>query len=143
MIDFKITEATKGSRPNITLPHRGILEFLKEEGVRKLVSDHYNKLRTSSIKHLFPTEEVMFEAAKKNSADFFVQILGGPTYYNENRGNPMLVRRHNPFSINADARKVWLGFYQELLPELGLPDELLSSYWNYLEQFSIWMINTD
>jgi len=30
MIELKITDVTKGSRPNISLPHRGILEFLKE-----------------------------------------------------------------------------------------------------------------
>ena len=143
MIELKITDDNKGSRPNISLPHRGILEFLKEEGVRKLISDHYDKIRVSSINHIFPTEDVIFEAAKKNSADFFVQILGGPTYYNENRGAPMLVRRHLPFTITEEGRKVWLGIYKELLPALEMPDELLLSFWNYLDQFSIWMINTD
>jgi len=85
----------------------------------------------------------IFEAVKKNSADFFVQILGGPTYYNENRGAPMLVRRHQPFTITADARLVWLEIYRELLPKLDMPEELLLSFWRYLDQFSIWMINSD
>ena len=143
MIALDITEAKKGSRPNVSLPHRGIYDFLKEEGIRKLVGAHYDLLKTSRVAHLFPPEEVMFEAVKRNSADFFVQIMGGKQYYNENRGAPMLVRRHQPFHIDADARKVWLGFYRQLLPELGLPDELLKSFWNYLDQFSIWMINTD
>lgn len=143
MIELKISEAVKGSRPNISLPDRGILEFLKEEGVRKLISDHYDRIRKSSIKHLFPPDDIIFEAAKKNSADFFVQVLGGPANYNENRGAPMLVKRHMPFTITVDARKVWLGIYRELLPELGMPEELLQSFWHYLDQFSIWMINTD
>lgn len=143
MIELNISEAIKGSRPNVYLPHPGILEFLKEEGIRKLVSDHYDRIKTSSISHLFPPNDVIFEAAKKNSADFFVQICGGHPYYNENRGNPMLVRRHMPFAITAEARLVWLGIYRDLLPELGMPDELLLSFWNYLDKFSIWMINTD
>lgn len=143
MVELYISNAVKGQRPNVTLPSEEILRFLKEDGVRKLISDHYDRIKTSSIRNLFPQEEVIFEAAKKNSADFFVQILGGPAYYNENRGAPMLVRRHNPFSINAEARKVWLGIYQELLPELGMPEDLLLSLWNYLDQFSIWMINAD
>ena len=143
MIDLKITAAIRGGRPNVSLPHRGILEFLKEEGVRKLISDHYDRIKISSIRDLFPPNDVIFEAAKKNSADFFVQILGGPTHYNENRGAPMLVRRHLPFTITDEARIVWLEIYQDLLPELGMPDELLVSFWLYLDQFSIWMINTD
>jgi hemoglobin len=143
MIELQITEAKKGSRPNVSMPHRGIYGFLQEEGIRKLVGAHYDLLRESSIAHLFPQESAMFEAAKRNSADFFVQIMGGKQYYNENRGAPMLVRRHQPFHIDANARKVWLGFYRQLLPELGLPDELLTSFWNYLDQFSIWMINAD
>lgn len=143
MIELKKSDAVKGSRPDITLPSKGIFEFLKEEGIRTLISNHYDRIKTSKIRHLFPPEEVIFEAAKKNSADFFVQILGGPSYYNENRGAPMLVRRHNPFTINVEARNIWLGIYQELLPELGMPDDLLLSLWNYLDQFSIWMINSD
>jgi hemoglobin len=143
MIELKITDALKGSRPNVSLPHSGILAFLKEEGVRELISDHYDGIKQSSIRNIFPPDDVIFEAAKKNSADFFVQILGGRNYYNENRGAPMLVRRHLPFKITEEGRKVWLGIYKELLPKLGMPDELLLSFWNYLDQFSIWMINAD
>lgn len=143
MIELEISLAVKGNRPNITLPSKAIIAFLKEEGIRKLIGEHYNRIKISSIRHLFPQEDVIFEAAKKNSADFFVQILGGLTVYKENRGEPMLVRRHVPFAINPEARKVWLGIYQELLPELGMPDELLLSFWQYLDQFSIWMVNSD
>jgi len=143
MVELKISEGVKGARPNISLPDPKILTFLKEEGVRQLVSDHYDRIKTSSIQHLFPPEPVIFEAAKKNSADFFVQILGGVRSYQENRGAPMLVRRHQPFSITAEGRKVWLGVYQELLPTLNMPEDLLISFWNYLDQFSIWMINSD
>ncbi|MBN2237656.1 MAG: globin [Bacteroidales bacterium] len=143
MIDLEISKAIKGSRPNVILPDPAILAFLKEEGIRKLVSDHYDRIKVSSIRHLFPPDDVIFEAAKKHSADFFVQICGGPNHYNENRGAPMLVRRHMPFPITSEAREVWLAIYQELLPELGMPDELLASFWEYLNQFSIWMINTD
>jgi len=143
MIEFNISEAKKGSRPNVVLPLPEVLEFLKEEGIRKLIYNHYDLIKTSSIRHLFPPDDIIFEAAKKNSADFFVQICGGRAYYNENRGAPMLVRRHNPFKITQEGRKVWLGIYIELLPKTGMPDELMLSFWNYLDQFSIWMINSE
>lgn len=141
MLELKISEATKGARPNVPMPDPALLNFLKEEGIRQLVSNHYDRIKTSSIRHLFPANEVIFEAAKRNSADFFVQICGGKPYYNENRGAPMLVRRHLPFTIDKEARKVWLGIYRELLYELNLPDEIVLSFWNYLDQFSIWMVN--
>lgn len=143
MQDLKISEAIKGSRPNVSLPNPKILGYLQEKGIRKLVGDHYDRIKTSPIRHLFPPEDIIFEAAKKNSADFFVQICGGHAYYNENRGAPMLVRRHNPFKINAEGRKVWLEIYRELLQNIDLPDDLKLSFWNYLDQFSIWMINSD
>lgn len=140
---LEIKEYQFGERPQVTRPNRKILNVLGEEGIRKLVDDHYNLLRKSKIGDLFPPDDKEFEAAKLRSSDFFIQILGGPQYFNQNRGEPMLVRRHRPFKITAEGRRIWLECYQKLLPELGLSDELLFSYWNYLNVFSTWMINTD
>ena len=141
-MDLEITEYHFGARPGVTMPHKGILAFLGEIGIRQLVSDHYDLLAQSDIKELFPKNSVALEAAKERSADFFVQVMGGHPYYNENRGNPMMVKRHLPFKITADARKTWLNCYKELLPKLNLPDNLLKSYWDYLNVFSAWMVNT-
>jgi hemoglobin len=142
-MNLEIKEYQFGERPQVTRPNREILNILGENGIRKLVDDHYNLLRNSEIGALFPTDNKEFEAAKLRSSDFFIQILGGPQYFNQNRGEPMLVRRHKPFKITENGRKVWLKCYQQLLPELGLPDELLLSYWEYLNVFSTWMVNTD
>jgi len=140
---LEIQEFEFGERPQVTRPNREILTLLGEEGIRKLVDDHYNMLRESSFFHLFPQGDADFEAAKLRSSDFFIQILGGPQYFNQNRGEPMLVRRHRLFQITPEARRVWLQCYQQLLPELNLPEEMLLSYWNYLNVFSTWMINTE
>jgi hemoglobin len=142
-MELKITEYQFGERPQVTRPDREILNLLGEEGIRKLVDDHYSMLRESKINHLFPQDDEQFEAAKLRSSDFFIQILGGPQYFNQNRGEPMLVRRHRPFQITLEGRKIWLECYQKLLPELGLPENLVISYWNYLNVFSTWMVNTE
>ena len=137
-----ISHGEFGVRPQVTMPSPDFYSLLGEEGIRKLVSDHYNMLVLSDIKHLFPAEPDKLEAAKKRSADFFVQICGGRDYYNQSRGKPMMAKRHQPFRIDMQARVVWLNCYRELLPKLNLPESTLRSFWNYLNVFSLWMVNT-
>lgn len=139
-MDFKITEYTPG-RPDVTLPTNEMFGLLKEEGMRKMVSDHYDLLAQSSIKDLFPKNPIALEKAKEHSADFFIQVCGGPMYFNKNRGKPQLFKRHLPHKITAEAREEWLNCYRKVLERLDLPDEVLRSFWNYLDVFSIWMVN--
>ncbi len=141
-MELIITEFPTGARPNVPQPDKALYSFLGEEGIRKLVNDHYDLLIESSIKHLFPPAGEALELAKKHSADFFIQRFGGPSYYNENRGKPMLTKRHEPFAITQEARKVWLNCYKELLPKLDMPENFKLDYWIFLDIFSIWMVNT-
>ncbi len=141
-MQYTITPAQVGTRPNVQLPNPKILEFLGEDGMRKLISDHYDILKTSSIKDLFPSSKKAFEKAKEHSADFFIQICGGTPYFNQNRGRPMMAARHSPFKITQEARKVWLESYIKVLEKLDMPEDLKQSYWNYLDIFSIWMMNS-
>jgi hemoglobin len=69
-------------------------------------------------------------------------IHGGHPYFNENRGKPMLAKRHAPFHITPEARIVWLNCYQQVLLKLNIPEEMKQSFWNYLNVFSFWMVNT-
>lgn len=142
-MELEITEFVVGARPNVPQPDLEIYTYLKEDGVRKLVNDHYNLLVQSAIAHMFPSVGKSLEAAKKHSADFFVQRFGGPNYYDKNRGNPMLTTRHAPFAITQKARVVWLDCYRQLLVQLDMPKKLIHSYWDFLDVFSIWMVNTD
>ncbi len=142
-MDLEITYFAPGTRPEVTIPAKALYEALQEEGVRKLVGDHYACLRTSSISHLFPENEEAFEMVTRHSADFFVQILGGPPYFNMNRGNPMLIKRHAPFAITPEARVVWLECYQKVLAKLTIDEKLIKAFWDYINVFSHWMINSD
>lgn len=142
-LNFDISPAQKGERLPVQKPSPGILQILKEEGIRKLVNDHYDLLVKSPIKDLFPTVPEQLDAAKQYAADFFIQVMGGPEYFNMNRGQPAMTRRHAQFKISEEGRIEWLKCYQELIPKLDLPDHLKQSYWNYLNNFSSWMINHD
>jgi hemoglobin len=142
-MDLEITFFEPGTRPDVTIPDKALYEVLKEEGVRKLVEDHYACLRKSSISHLFPENDDAFDLVTKHSADFFVQILGGPPYFNMNRGNPMLIKRHAPFAVTPQARVVWLQCYQNVLNKLEVDEKLIMLFWNYVNVFSHWMINSN
>jgi hemoglobin len=140
-MEYNITKAYYGRREPVKMLSRDILAFLGEEGVRKLISDHYDLLIESEIKALFPRKPEALEAAKKNSADFFIQLMGGPDYFNQNRGAPMMARRHAPFRITPEARIVWLECYAEVIEKSPLSEHLKESYWGYVDTFSTWMIN--
>lgn len=141
-MDFEISKYFPGVRPGVTLPTNEMLRLLKEDGIRKMVSDHYDLLVQSSIKDLFPKNPIALEKAKEHSADFFIQICGGPDYFNQNRGKPQLNRRHRPFKITAEGRIEWLNCYINVLQKLDLPNHVKLSFWNYLDVFSKWMVNS-
>ena len=141
-LKLNISEFSVGSRPQVKLPGPLLWEHLKEEGIRRMVSDHYDALVRSEIRDLFPSDEPILAQAKKNSADFFIQLCGGPDYFNQNRGEPKMVIRHAPFKITAKARVVWLECYRPVLAQLDAPIEVVQSFWDYLDGFSFWMINT-
>lgn len=145
-MELKITDGVLGVRPPVTKPHPGFYFQVGEERLRKLVSDHYDRIKESDIAFLFPVnDEDDFAAAKKHAADFLIQLCGGPDYFNRSRGEPRMVGRHAPFRIDEPARRRWLEIYAELLPPLeaeGVNLEYIESFWNYLDVFSIWMINT-
>lgn len=141
-MEFEISKHFPGVRPGVTLPSKEMLHVLKEDGIRKMVSDHYDLLAESAIKDLFPKNPIALEKAKEHSADFFIQICGGPDYFNQNRGKPQLNRRHRPFTITAEGRIEWLNCYKVVLTKLDVPDDVLRSFWNYLDVFSKWMVNS-
>ena len=144
-MNLEISHAQFGVRPPVVKPIPEFLLEVGEEGIRELISKHYDAIKQSEIFHIFPQDEKEFAQAKINSSDFFIQICGGQPHFTTNRGAPRMVGRHAPFRIDAQARQVWLELYKPLLEELkekGTTETSLYSFWGYLNIFSIWMINT-
>jgi len=138
-----IIQVPFGVRAEVQRPIPEFYATVGEDGIRKLVAEHYELLKVSSIKELFPVDdEVEFAKAKKHAADFFIQFLGGPRYFEQSRGAPQMVGRHNPFKITGKSRIVWLSLYLELLKDMEAEPKAVESYWNYLNSFSTWMVNT-
>jgi hemoglobin len=53
-MDLTISEFPTGARPSVPQPSVEIYTYLGEEGVRKLVNDHYDLLVQSDIRDMFP-----------------------------------------------------------------------------------------
>lgn len=141
-MNLNIDLYSTGARPDVTRPDPEFLRLIGEAGLRSLVERHYRLMRQSSISELFPNDDHEFELAITRSSDFMIQICGGPDYFNQNRGKPMLINRHSGFTIDAKARQVWLECYRTAILELDAPEALLMSFWNYIQVFSAWMLNT-
>ena len=141
-MNYNITDGSFGQRPNVALPNIKILEVLGEDGMRKMIAKHYDLLVQTEIKGLFPPTERGLEAAKKHAADFFIQICGGPRYFDNSRGAPRMVARHSPFKIDSKARVIWLENFAKAIEQTNLDEELKESFWNYIDIFSIWMVNS-
>ncbi len=141
-MNFEIIPYQNINLPEVQLPDKEFLNQLGEVGIRKLSDDHYNLLRKSDISILFPIDDDEFEKAKLRSSDFLIQIMGGHPYFNENRGKPMLGQRHAPFKITPKARITWLECYREVLKNIELDEEIMSSFWKYLNVLSMRMVNT-
>jgi len=145
-LELNITDGKLGIRPPVAKPHPGFFYEVTEERFRTMVHDHYELIRTSDIAFLFPVfDDEDFAEAQKHAADFLIEISGGPDYFTQSRGAHQMVGRHAPFRIDEKARRTWLELYQPLLYQLaeeGISVEYIESFWNYLDIFSQWVINT-
>lgn len=137
-----INKIPYGVRPDVPKPDNQLLTIIGEDGVRKMISDFYDLLVESSIKDLFPPKGIGLDMSKRKSADFFIQRLGGPNYYEQKRGNPMLAARHRYFKITPEARIIWLDCFKQVLEKLDAPEKVVHSFWEYLHDFSNWMVNS-
>ncbi len=132
-----------GTRIEVKRPNPEFYAQVGEDGIRQLIDAHYEYLKVSDAKHLFPIEdEREFALAKKHAGDFFIQYLGGPRYFEQSRGAPQMVGRHAPFAITPMMRRIWLLEYQKALEVLDVDAALKESFWDYLNTFSTWMVNT-
>jgi len=145
-LDFSILPFVEGVNPPVTKPNPAFLTEVGEEGIRDLLDRFYMKLLKSPIKDIFPQTKEEMKIAAQHSADFFIQICGGHPYFNENRGAPQMRGRHAPFRITPDARLHWLALFEEslepIIKDKKSSEENIQSFWNYLNVFSQWMVNS-
>ncbi len=142
-----ITDGEIGVRPPVAKPHPGFFNEVGEARFKELVYKHYELIEVSDIAFLFPIhDEDDFDDAKRHAFNFLVEVCGGPDYFTQDRGAHQMVGRHAPFRIDEAGRVSWLALYAPLLEALvdeGVTPEYIQSFWDYLDIFSMWLVNTE
>ncbi|APC47521.1 globin [Virgibacillus halodenitrificans] len=107
--------------------HRIVQAFYKRVGVHpKLIP-------------IFP--EDLTETARKQTL-FLTQFFGGPPLFSEERGHPMMRRRHLPFEITPTRRDAWLECMKEALEEAEIEDPYRTAIFEKLTLTANHMMNT-
>lgn len=72
---------------------------------------------------------------------FLCGWLGGPQYFVERVGHPMLRARHLPFSIGIKERDQWMGCMRQAMNEVGLEPTITARLEEALAGTADWMRN--
>ena len=92
------------------------------------------------LKPMYPEEDL--EPARQRLQLFLEQYWGGPTTYSDTRGHPRLRLRHQPYTINPDARQRWLDHMTAAVDSLELPPLQRETLMDYLTRAATAMLNT-
>jgi hemoglobin len=131
----------KASLPSIIFPTPSFLGKIGAETIPKIVLHHHRLLQKSAIAQMYPTDEAHFLEGVTKASHFLIQALGGEKTYTFSYGPPALCRTHAPFAIDDESREVWLMMYKQTLHDLDFPKELIEEFWNWIEPFSMRMVN--
>jgi len=122
-----------------------IRTFYDEVGGRAffetLVHEFYRGVAADPVlKPMYPEEDL--GPAEHRLVMFLEQFWGGPGTYSEQRGHPRLRQRHQPFTVNPDARDRWLSHMRVAVDRAELPPLQRDTLWDYLERAAYAMVNT-
>lgn len=127
--------------PEVPFPTDSLIRVWGADNIRMMVHYHHDLLRKSAIGDLFPADDEMFRFTTEKTADFFVEALGGEKGYTPLHGHPALRMRHFHVTIDEKGREIWLMMYKKTINDLGMPNECIEEFWNWIEPLSIRMIN--
>lgn len=110
-----------------------------QEAVDQLVEAHYKYIgKHPDLIPIFP--EDLTEAARKQRL-FLTQFFGGPQLYIEERGHPMLRRRHLPFEITPKRRDAWLECFDKALDEANIEEPYRTAIFERISMTAHHMVN--
>ena len=144
MVNYKITTAKMGERPEVTLPNKGFLDTLKPAGFMEMINHFYALVLDSDISHYFPDDEEEIELIKIRNGSYFMMMCGGDERYISKYGGDFdQIKTHKMFSIPDKARVEWLACWEEVLKAIEdkVDHKDIQSYWNWLEVFSKHIVN--
>jgi hemoglobin len=113
-----------------------------EARVRELVERFYDLMDLEPrYTQLRTTHGTDLSRARERLFWFLCGWLGGPSYYTQNVGHPMLRARHLPFSIGINERDQWVACMDQAMRDIQVPDELRLHLNASFMQTADWMRN--
>jgi len=108
--------------------------------IDRLVTAFYKRVgKHPKLTPIFPDD--LTETAYKQRL-FLTQFFGGPRLYDEERGHPMLRRRHLPFPITPSRKDAWLECMAEALREAEIEEPYRTVIFEKLSLTANHMMNT-
>ncbi len=112
-----------------------------KETFRKIAAKFYEGIASDDVlRPMYPEEDL--GPAQERLQLFLEQYWGGPSAYQELRGHPRLRMRHQPFTINPDARERWLKHMRAAVESVGLSPLHEAELWGYLDRAATAMLNS-
>ncbi|MFD1852113.1 globin [Oceanobacillus bengalensis] len=123
------------------IKHRSIYEAIGGfDTIGTLVQAFYKRVgKHPDLIPIFPDD--LTETARKQHL-FLTQFFGGPRLYEEERGHPMMRRRHLPFPITPTRRDAWLSCMKEALEEAEIKEPYREVIFEKLTLTANHMMNT-
>ncbi|GGA74099.1 globin domain-containing protein [Ornithinibacillus halotolerans] len=121
--------------------HRTIYEAIGGfETIDRLVTAFYKRVsKHPKLIPIFP--EDLTETARKQRL-FLTQFFGGPSLFTEERGHPMMRRRHLPFEITPSRKDAWLECMEAALEEAKIEEPYKTVMFEKLTMTANHMMNT-
>ncbi|SNR93773.1 hemoglobin [Belliella buryatensis] len=116
-----------------------IYQSIGEAKIKALVHHFYQKVaETPALLTLYPEE---LEPAEERLFLFLQQVFGGPQTYSEQRGHPMLRKRHFQWEIDGDLRNSWLNCMFAAIDKIEMDQNTKETMMKYFVQVANHMVN--
>ena len=113
-----------------------------EENVKALVERFYDLMDLEpAYKILRGVHGTDLKNGRERLFWFLCGWMGGPQYYAEKFGHPMLRARHMPFAIGIEERDQWLACMSQAMLDTGVDVELQKRLGESFFQTADWMRN--
>jgi hemoglobin len=116
------------TRPVNLFERAGGMAFFEQ-----LVDRFYEGVASDPVLLALYPEPADLAPARHRLTLFLAQCWGGPTAYNDERGQPRLRMRHAPFAIGAPERDLWPARMRVALADLAPPGDVAAELWGYFE----------
>ena len=118
---------------------QSIYEALGEEKIKSIVQNFYRNVENSDgLRKLYPED---LAPAEERLFLFLIHVFGGPHTYLEQRGHPMLRKRHFQWPIDGEMRNSWLNCMLSAMDKVDIETEVKEAMQGYFVKVANHMIN--